>query len=108
MVVIGVVTNDLQPVANEPSGQQQELALFTRLPLGLDSYRFLDNSLNRLGDRMDLTYSYAKWEEDLYDPQKRYWVPWKRTVHELSEVLQARAIPGYAFILISPVGPSTD
>ena len=107
IVVVAAVTNDAQPISTEPSGLQPEWAIFTRLPLNLDFFRFLDYNINRLGDICGWRYSYLDWERDLFDPNKRYFRPWQATVRELADLLKDHGIPGYAFIMISTVRPSS-
>jgi lysophospholipase L1-like esterase len=106
IVVIAAVTNDAQPLSTEPSGFQQDWAIFRRLPLNLDFFRFLDYNINRLGDICGWRYSYSEWERDLFDPNKRYFHPWQATVRELAGVLKDHGIAAHAFIMISPVKSS--
>lgn len=105
IVVIGVVTNDPGPLSTDPSGQQPEWRIFRRLPLDLQFWRFLDYHINRVGDLLQLRYSYSEWESDIYDPAKKYRGAWEGTVGELAATLKAEGIPGYAFILVGPVKP---
>ncbi|BCA54232.1 hypothetical protein W02_13720 [Nitrospira sp. KM1] len=108
LVVVGVVTNDPGPPMTEPSGQQADWVVFKRLPFELMFWRFLDYYINRIGDMYGLKYTYVQWEEDIYDPAKRYRGPWVRAVQRLGDTLASRGIPGYAFVLISPVAPEAS
>jgi len=107
IVVVAAVTNDPQPLSTEPSGVQPDWVFFTRLPLDLDFFRFLDYNINRLGDAFGWRYSYWQWEQDLFDPNKRYFRRWQTTVRELAGILKDHGIARYAFIMISPVSPSS-
>jgi hypothetical protein len=98
VVIVAAVTNDLEP---SPSGQQPEWRVFTSIPLNLDSFRFLDYQLNRLGDTLGLRLSYGEWEDSLYDPEGPGWTQWQLIIHEFGELLSSERIPGYAFILPS-------
>ena len=108
LVVIGAVTNDPAPPATEPSGQQPEWVLFKRVPLNLQFLNFMDYYLNRVGDILHLKYTYAEWEEDIFDPRKQYRSQWEHAVEKLHDLLEKERIPSYAFILISPVQPESD
>ncbi len=106
VVIIGAVSNDPGPPTYEHNGQQDDWAVFQRIPLlDLDLFRYLDYQINRLAGVWGQRYSYSQWEADLYDPNKRYWPVWLETVKELAATLDRHGIPGYAFILVSPVGP---
>jgi lysophospholipase L1-like esterase len=108
MVVIGVVDNDLQPPQWDPSGQQAEWVIFSALTDKLILFHWLDYAINRLGDAMGWRYSYSQWLVDTYDPAKSYFPRWQRTVAEFGEALRQKGLPGYAFVLISPIAPSNE
>jgi hypothetical protein len=98
VVIVAAVTNDPEP---SPSGQQRGWRVFKNIPVDLDSFRFLDYQLNRLGDTFGLRLSYGEWEDSLYDPEGPGWTQWQLIVHEFGELLSSERIPGYAFILPS-------
>jgi hypothetical protein len=101
IVVVAAVTNDPQPINTQPSGQQAQWVIFGRLPLDLDSFRFADYQINRLGDLAGWRYGYAQWEDDLFDPDKPYFGAWRATVREFGGLLDERRIPGFAFVMVS-------
>lgn len=109
IVVVGVVTNDPEtPLPRSIRRGPKEWRFFTHIPsqiplLRLDTFRFLDYQINRLGDRWGLKYGYSDWEADLYDPEGPYWPRWQQTVREFRELLRSHNILAYAFILPSPV-----
>jgi hypothetical protein len=98
VVIVAAVTNDLEP---SPSGQQPQWRVFHYIPVDLDSFRFLDYQLNRLGDTLGLRLSYGEWEDSLYDSEGPGWTQWQLIIHEFGELLSSERIPGYAFILPS-------
>ncbi len=108
LVVVGAVTNDPAPPTTEPSGQQPEWVLFKQIPLNLQFLNFMDYYLNRVGDILHLKYTYAEWEEDIFDPRKQYRSQWEHAVEKLHDLLEKERIPSYVFILISPVQPESD
>jgi hypothetical protein len=108
IVVVGVVTNDPEPLEGQYSGRQPEWQFFTCSRLDLDSLRFLDYQLNRLGDQLGLRHSYLAWELDLYDPDKPYWPAWQRTVRQLGDELASADVLALAFTLPSPVPPQSE
>jgi hypothetical protein len=108
IVVIAVVDNDLAPPLWEPSGQQPEWLIFRWLSDRLDLFRWLDYEINRFGDGMGWRYGYTQWLADTYDPTKSYFPRWQRTVAEFGEALREKGIPGYAFVLISPIAPADE
>lgn len=107
IVVVGVVTNDPEPLENESDGRQPEWQILTCSQLDLDSFCFLDYQVNRLGAQLGLRYDYGTWELDLYDPDKPYWPAWQQTVHQLGDVLASEDILALAFTLPSPVPPQS-
>jgi lysophospholipase L1-like esterase len=105
-VIIGVVDNDLQPPQTEPSGQQPEWRIFTSISTELDLFRWIDYIINRWGDQLGLRYSYSQWLKDTFNPEKPYLKRWRATVADFGKELRSRKITAFAFVLISPVGPS--
>lgn len=108
IVVVGVVTNDPEPLESQSDGRQPEWQFFTCSQLDLDGLRFLDYQINRLGDQLGLRHSYLAWELDLYDPGKPYWPAWQQTVHQLGDVLASEDVLAFAFTLPSPVPAQSE
>lgn len=108
IVVVGVVDNDLQPPQWDPSGFPDDWFIFTLLTRRLDLFRLLDYEINRFAARMGWRYTYSQWVKDMFDPSKRYWQAWLQTVADFRDELRRQGIPGYAIILTSPAGPSSE
>jgi hypothetical protein len=102
IVIVGVVTNDPSPPITEPQGQSSPWVVFQYVSSNMMLTRLLDFRLNVLADNAAWKYSYNDWENDIYDPSKRYRAKWETAVHELSKELLSRGISAYAFVLVGP------
>lgn len=104
IVVVGVVSNDLEPPGNLPDGQAPEWRILTRLSSRPQVFRFLDFQINRLGDHLNLRQSHQEWEDGLYDPQGKVLKDWEQAVKQFGEYLRNHQIEAYAFTLPGPGG----
>jgi hypothetical protein len=102
IVVVGVVTNDPSPPVTEDMGQSPSWVVFQSISRHMMLFRLLDFRLNLVAESRGWKYSYSDWENDIYDPDKRYRAKWEKAVNELSQELRARGIASYAFLLIGP------
>jgi hypothetical protein len=102
IVVLGVVTNDPSPPLTEPLGQSRPWMVFQSISPSLMLSRLLDFRLNALAESLAWKYGYRDWENDLYDPNKRYRAKWEKAVVELSQELLPRGISAYAVLLTGP------
>jgi hypothetical protein len=108
LVAVGVVENDLQPPMWEPSGIQADWLIFRTLASRLYLFRWMDYEINRFADRLGWRYNYDQWLSDSFDPARDYFPRWQRTVAEFRDLLQQAGVPGYAFVLTSPIRPSGE
>jgi hypothetical protein len=102
IVVVGVVTNDPSPPVTEDMGQSPSWVVFQSISRNIMLFRLLDFRINLVAESRGWKYSYSDWENDIYDPNKRYRAKWEKAVNELSQELRARGIASYAFLLIGP------
>lgn len=102
VVFVAAITNDPSPPTTEPRGQEPPWIVFRTLSPNLMLFRLLDFHLNLLAENFGWKYSYADWERDIYDPNKRYRVHWGNAVRSLSQEIHAEGITPYAFLLLGP------
>jgi lysophospholipase L1-like esterase len=102
IVLVGVVTNDPSPPITEDMGQSPPWVVFQNISRKMMLFRLIDFRLNLVAESRAWKYSYSAWEDDIYDPNKRYRAKWEKAVNELSQELGSRGIAPYAFLLVGP------
>ena len=93
---------DLEAPDSEQSGQQPDWQIASCFGFGTLAPKFIDYQINRISDRLNLRYSYGRWEDDLYAPDSTYLADWREVVTDFGAMLEAQDVKGYAVILASP------